>query len=91
MDSNRKLREMVIAKMESGDFELKPCPFCGEQPSIMDKETFERLKEADGDNRACITIKCGKCHLDFYDHTSDERDYFVRKFLVIEKWNRRAK
>ena len=26
MDANKKLRETVITKMQSGDFEIKPCP-----------------------------------------------------------------
>ena len=89
MDANNKLREVVIAKMKDGNFELKPCPFCGGQPVLEDRETFERLDHAG--NGACITVECHKCNLDFYEHTHDEHDYYVRAFLVVEKWNRRAK
>lgn len=90
MDTNKKLREAVIAKMQRGDFEIKPCPFCGGEPTLMSKETFEHLKGVDGDGKACITIECNKCHLDFYEHTHDEQDYYIRTFLITEKWNRRA-
>ena len=88
MDVNKKLRETVITKMQSGNFELKPCPFCGGQPKLMNKKLFEELDSENG--RACITIECEKCELDFHDHTSDEHNYYVRAFLVTEKWNRRA-
>ena len=89
MDTNKILREAVIDLIETEQLAIKPCPFCGGKPEIMDEEMFERLKEVDENNMACITIKCSKCHLAFYDYTN-ERDYFVRKFLVVEKWNRRA-
>ena len=90
MDANKKLRETVITKMQSGDFEIKPCPFCGGTPTLMAQKTFEHLKEIGDDGKACITIECKKCNLSFYDHTHDEQDYVIRKFLVTEKWNRRA-
>ena len=87
MDNN-KLREMIIDKMKNGEYELKPCPFCGSQPVLEDREMFEKLDHNCGGT--CITIECHECNLDFYDHTHDEHDYFVRAFLVTEKWNRRA-
>lgn len=90
MDANKKLRETVIAKMQSGDFEIKPCPFCGGMATMMDKTFFDELQEESADGKACITINCTKCSLDFRDHTHDEHDYYVRAFLVTEKWNRRA-
>lgn len=88
MDTNNKLREVVIAKMQNGEYELKPCPFCGEKPVLYRKEDFDELDEKNG--RACISVDCPKCSLNFYDHTSDEHDYYVRAFYVVEKWNRRA-
>lgn len=90
MDANKKLRETVITKMQSGDFEIKPCPFCGGQPIMMNQETFEYLKNVDGDGKACFSLDCPKCNLNFYDHTHDEQDYYIRAFLITEKWNRRA-
>ena len=90
MDTNNKLREVVIAKMQSGNFELKPCPFCGGQPKMMSKQFFDELQEESADNKACIDIECLACNLDFRDHTHDEHDYYVRAFIVSEKWNRRA-
>lgn len=89
MDTNKKLREAVIAKMQSGDFEIKPCPFCGGQPEIEDEETFVKLDT--NHNGACIDIQCPRCNVQMYDHTHDEHDYYVRAFLVTEKWNRRVK
>ena len=89
MDVNKVLREAVINMMKEEPYDLKPCPFCGGQPSLMDRGTFEHLKEVGDDGRACITIECKKCNLSFYDHTHDEQDYFIRKFLVSQKWNRR--
>lgn len=88
MDANNILREAVIEMMNSGTYELKPCPFCGSTPTIMSREFFEELDEENG--LACITINCKNCGLDFRDHTHDEHNYFVRAFLVSEKWNRRA-
>ena len=90
MDANKVLRESVISMMKEEPYDLKPCPFCGENPVIMDRGTFENLKGMDADGKACITIECRKCNLQFYDHTHDEQDYFIRKFLVSQKWNRRA-
>ena len=87
MDSN-KLREMIISKMKNGEYELKPCPFCSGQPKLMDKQFFEELDSDHG--RACITIECKNCDIEMYDHTSDEHDYYVRAFLVADKWNRRV-
>lgn len=89
MDINNTLREMIIAKMQNGDYELKPCPFCGGQPELENREMFERL-DYNG-NGACITVECHKCSLDFYEHTHDEHDYYIRAFMIVEKWNRRAK
>lgn len=89
MDANKKLRETVITKMQSGDFEIKPCPFCGGQPKMMTQEFFEELVEDNG--HACIAIECPNCNLSLHDHTSDENDYFIRAFIITEKWNRRAK
>lgn len=89
MDAIKKLRETVITKMQSGDFEIKPCPFCGGQPKMMSQDFFEALV---GDNgRALISIECPNCDLSLHDHTHDEQDYFIRVFLITEKWNRRAK
>lgn len=88
MDVNKKLREAVITKMQSGDFELKPCPFCGGQPKMMSQDFFEGLVEDNG--RACISVDCPNCNLSLHDHTRDENNYFVRAFLITEKWNRRA-
>ena len=88
MDANKKLRETVITKMQSGNFELKPCPFCGGQPQMMTQRFFEELVEKYG--RACIEVECLNCNLSLHDHTSDENDYFVRAFIITEKWNRRA-
>ena len=90
MDTNKVLREAVINMMETEPLEIKPCPFCGGTPTLMSQDTFEHLKEIGDDGKACITIECHKCQLNFYDHTHDEQDYLIRKFLVIEKWNRRA-
>lgn len=90
MDTNKALREAVINMMETEPLEIKPCPFCGGTPTLMDQKTFEHLKEVGDDGKACITIECHKCHLSFYDHNHDEQDYNIRKFLVTEKWNRRA-
>ena len=89
MDNN-KLRDMIIAKMQNGDFELKPCPFCGCEPVMMSKEFFDELQEESNDNKACISIECNNCNVDLRDHTHDEHDYYVRAFIVAEKWNRRA-
>ena len=67
---------------------IKPCPFCGKKPILMSRERFEGLQDKNG--IACITISCENCHLDFYDHTHDEHNYYVRAFYVISKWNERA-
>lgn len=88
MDANKKLRETVITKMQSGDFELKPCPFCGGKPKMMSQDFFEKLVEDNG--RACISVDCPNCNLSLHDHTRDENNYFIRAFLITEKWNRRA-
>ena len=87
---NRTLGEIIIDMMKNGDFELKPCPFCGGKPRLMDKQFFDELQDESNDNRACITITCDNCNLELYDHTHYEHDYYMRSFLVVEKWNRRA-
>lgn len=88
MDTNKVLRETITNMMKNGTYKIKPCPFCGGKPVLEDRETFEKLDRSG--NGACITVECHKCSLDFYDHTHDEHDYYVRAFLVTEKWNRRA-
>ena len=88
MDANKKLREIVIAKMQNGDYKLKPCPFCGGEPVLYDRETFEMLDEKNGS--ACITIECNECKMEMYEHTHDEHNYYVRLFMLVDKWNRRA-
>ena len=90
MDTNKELREAVFNVMERQEYEVKPCPFCGGKPVVMSEETFEHLKTMSEDGKACITVECKKCQLSFYDHTHDEQNYYVRKFLVSEQWNRRA-
>ena len=87
MDNNT-LREMIIAKMQNGNFELKPCPFCGGEPNVMGKDFFEVLETENG--RACIDITCNKCRLELRDHTSEEHDYYIREFIIVEKWNTRV-
>ncbi len=89
MDINNKLREMVIEKLKDGTG-MMPCPFCGGEPVIMSKEFFDELQDDSDDGEACITIECPKCGLELYDNTLDEHDYYVRAFLVMEKWNRRV-
>lgn len=88
MDTNNKLREVVIAKMQNGEYEMKPCPFCGEKPVLMDKDFFDKLVSEYG--RALISVECQRCDVSLHDHTSDENDYYVRAFYVVEKWNRRS-
>ena len=85
---NTTLREMIISKMQTGDYELKPCPFCGGEAEFDSQDFFEDLEAEHG--RACIGVKCEACHVSLLDHTTDEHDYFVRTFIVGEKWNRRV-
>ena len=87
METNNVLREMVIAKMKNGEYELKPCPFCGGKPKLMGEQFFNELVAEYGS--ALIDITCSKCNLQLADH-SDAHDYYVRAFIVSEKWNRRA-
>ena len=89
MDANKTLRDIIIEKMKGGAYELKPCPFCGSKPTLMKKDFFNELQEDASDGTACITLECGVCNLTFYDHTLDEHDYYIRAFLIVEKWNRR--
>lgn len=88
---NDELRKVITTKMANGEYELKPCPFCGRRPTLASKEFFDGLQESSKDGGACITIRCMNCSLDFRDHTYDEHDYYIRAFLVTEKWNRRIK
>lgn len=81
-------RKEIIDMMERGEYELKPCPFCGKQPELESKDFFEELDSKVGD--ACILISCPNCSLDFYDHTYGEHDYYIRANIIVEKWNRRA-
>lgn len=83
-----KVRELVIEKMARGDYEIKPCPFCGKTPELMSKEFFEGLDKEYG--RACISVECTGCKAELNDHTSDEHNYYVRAFIVVDKWNRRV-
>lgn len=82
-----ELRESIINMMTRNEYKLKPCPFCGNYPSMMSRSFFESLDEENGS--ACISISCKHCNLDFRDHTHDEHNYFIRAFLVAEKWNAR--
>lgn len=83
-----KLRDIIAERMKDERFELEPCPFCGGKPKVMSKKFFEELDSEHGG--ACITIECEKCDLELYDHTVEEHDYYIRKFLIVNKWNRRA-
>jgi glutaredoxin len=86
---NNELKKVITTKMANGEYELKPCPFCGGKPKMMSQKFFEELVEDNG--RALISIDCQNCDLSLHDHTSDENDYFIRAFLIAEKWNRRIK
>jgi hypothetical protein len=88
MDTNKTLRDIIVEKMKNGAYELKPCPFCGGKPTMMDKQRFEFLQSDGG--IACITVACKTCGLMFYEHTHDEHDYYIRAFMIAEKWNRRV-
>lgn len=55
--------------------ELKPCPFCGEIPRIIEHEFV------DSDNTYGIKCKCGAQGFQFWETIDD----------AIEAWNRRVK
>ena len=88
MDANNALRETIVNMMKNGSYKLKPCPFCGGDAEFDSQTFFEGLDTENG--RACIGVKCKACNVVLTDHTSDEHDYFVRTFIVAEKWNRRV-
>lgn len=54
--------------------ELKPCPFCGGEPRIIEHE-FEGVSNTFG-----IKCKCGAQSFQFWETIDD----------AIEQWNRRA-
>ena len=83
------LRQVIIREMESGSYMVRPCPFCGKsEMDFTGVDSFQELSEDDG--KACIRMSCKNCNIDMYDHTYAERNYQVRKFLLITKWNMRA-
>ena len=89
MNSTDGLRQVILRKMESGDYTVKPCPFCGnDELDFTEADSFATLSEADG--KAAIRMSCRNCNVDMYDHTCAETNYQIRKFLLIAKWNMRA-
>ena len=65
--------------------ELKPCPFCGNEVSLREKETEGSLNK-----HMIYKIKCSKIYSnDFCIGASIDR-WFTDKDECIEKWNSRA-
>lgn len=89
MDANERVREMIIKKMKYGNYTIKPCPFCGRTPKIQSKEFFDELQDEDTNGYACLSMHC-ECDTDMYEHTHEEHNYYIRAFMLVEKWNGRV-
>ena len=66
-----------------GDYELKPCPFCGAEAEFA-SGYYNDLFSASVDCTNCLA----STHADsdrYYNHTTDELEN-----MVIEAWNRRT-
>lgn len=57
--------------------ELKPCPFCGEEPSCYETFFIPRMSNIPD----VITICCGDCGIEIQRESLEE---------AIQAWNRRA-
>ena len=68
----------------------KPCPLCGDRKRMRMtmKEDFMRLQDEGNDHSAALRIECGRCELQLWDFTFDEKDYDNRCEILREKWNR---
>ena len=82
--------------------ELKPCPFCGSKPTLINsglKLTRSGASE-DGDIITYWSVRCNNCgveksgYLSEYFFTREEtlkiRENYNGKAQAIEAWNRRA-
>lgn len=59
---------------------LKPCPFCGRPPSVMEKDGVESTH----------SIHCWPCGIEGPDRNRPEVDWYYTKLEIVEAWNRRV-
>ncbi len=58
---------------------LLPCPFCGQPPSVMEKDGVESTH----------SIHCWPCGIEGPDRNRPEVDWYYTKLEIVEAWNRR--
>lgn len=67
--------------------DAKPCPLCGSAKHLMitPRESYYALLGENG--MACINMRCGKCHLNLYNHETRVREYETKVDHLVKKWN----
>lgn len=67
--------------------DAKPCPLCGsaEHLEITPRVSYYALLGENG--MACISMRCGKCHLELYNHEDWVRVYETKVERLVKKWN----
>ena len=66
-----------------------PCPFCGktDKLELTPEKNYSYLCGIHGS--AAVRVSCCRCHIDMYDHTVSEHDYYTRIGILREKWSAR--
>ena len=68
------------------EIELKPCPFCGNVPSVIET-TFDKYGSRQLKIHCCISFDIRSDELIY---SKGKREYFRVGMDAVEKWNRRA-
>lgn len=82
----REIWEVQVAYRKS----LKPCPFCGDTPSI---DAYYSTYE-NGGTYWYNKIYCSNCGCQMEDHTYESEDVILvelNSYSLVEKWNNRVK